>query len=557
MDTQLDPSIIALTKAIGHQESGGDYNKIGDNGHSKGAYQWNNANRKLSEGEVPENFRSYAAEVGVDGNDFSPENQDRVAYKTVEKWGKQGLTPAQIASKWNSGKPDEYKTAKPGYNAAQGVNYDVKAYVDHVSRYYDEFSRQGQNQAQVAQPDPALQREPSLGPNETLKNELYRRRNEIKNIQGSDITGAEKVLQQGGQVAGLAGSLANRTISAVTPDIIEKPVAQVLQGAAGVIAQHPVAKFASKEYGKFKEANPRAAKNVESVASIGSLIPEAGALAETYQLGKGLIKGVAKPVARGIGIKTAQELDPVVNLVTPELSTKETITAIKKGQTQKTGLLGKITVKQTEPTEIANAVRKVVDPDATITENVTNVFNALGKEAETLKTRVVAANHPYTFKELNSRINKLEKPILITSDATLNNAYNKVRNAAMQIAKNEGGTVADLLESRKKFDNFVNDQFPNLYTSEKLTPMKKAITDIRKEMNKFAGDNLPKGFGFQDSLDLQSTFYDAIDNMSPKAVKEIGTNAVGRTLEKVPNVVKDTVKASAVGGVLKGLGIFR
>lgn len=138
MDNTLDPSIIALTKAIGHQESGGDYTKVGDNGHSVGAYQWNNPT-PLKKGEVPKNFTSYASDVGADGSDFSPENQDRVAYKTVEKWGKEGLTPAQIASKWNSGSPDAYKTAKPGYNAEQGVNYDVKSYVDNVAKYYQQY----------------------------------------------------------------------------------------------------------------------------------------------------------------------------------------------------------------------------------------------------------------------------------------------------------------------------------------------------------------------------------------------------------------------------------
>lgn len=137
---QLDPSIIALTKAIGRQESGGDYNRIGDNGHSKGAYQWNNSKAKLAPDEIPTNFRDFASQIGADANDFSPANQDRVAYKTIEKWGKEGLTPAQIASRWNSGKADAYKTAQPGYNAEQGVKHDVKGYVDSVSKYYQEYT---------------------------------------------------------------------------------------------------------------------------------------------------------------------------------------------------------------------------------------------------------------------------------------------------------------------------------------------------------------------------------------------------------------------------------
>ena len=77
----LDPSVVALTKAIGHQESGGDYNKVGDNGHSAGAYQWNNPT-PLAKGQIPKNFASFASEVGADPNDFSPTNQDKVAYQT-------------------------------------------------------------------------------------------------------------------------------------------------------------------------------------------------------------------------------------------------------------------------------------------------------------------------------------------------------------------------------------------------------------------------------------------------------------------------------------------
>lgn len=141
---KLDPSVIALTKALGRQESGGDYNKIGDNGHSAGAYQWNNPT-PLQSGQIPENFKSFASEVGANPNDFSPGNQDKVAYTIVQKWGIPiaqgglGLSPAEIASKWNSGDPQAYKTQKAGYNASQGVNYDTAGYVNNVSKYYQQY----------------------------------------------------------------------------------------------------------------------------------------------------------------------------------------------------------------------------------------------------------------------------------------------------------------------------------------------------------------------------------------------------------------------------------
>ncbi len=151
MDSQqLDPTVVALTKALGKRESKGNYTSIGDNGHSAGAYQWNNPT-PLRHGEIPVNFKSEATEVGADPNDFSPANQDKVAYSIVHKWGTPtaqgglGLKPAEIASKWNSGNPHAYKTQKPGYNAAQGVSYDTGSYVNDVSKYYQEYLGSNQN----------------------------------------------------------------------------------------------------------------------------------------------------------------------------------------------------------------------------------------------------------------------------------------------------------------------------------------------------------------------------------------------------------------------------
>lgn len=135
---QLDPSVVALAKAIGKKESNGNYNAVGDNGHSAGAYQWNN-DTPLQQGQIPKNFIQFAQEVGADPSDFSPRNQDMVAYKTIQKWGKEGLTPAQIASRWNSGDPNAYTRNSSGYNKKQGVSYDVNQYVDEVGRNFNQY----------------------------------------------------------------------------------------------------------------------------------------------------------------------------------------------------------------------------------------------------------------------------------------------------------------------------------------------------------------------------------------------------------------------------------
>ena len=101
---QLDPKIVKVLRAIRTIESDGDYNAIGDNGTSAGAFQWNNGKTKLAAGQVPANFQRDAREVGGDINDFSKANQNKVAYYKIKKLKDEGKTPEEIAALWNGAK---------------------------------------------------------------------------------------------------------------------------------------------------------------------------------------------------------------------------------------------------------------------------------------------------------------------------------------------------------------------------------------------------------------------------------------------------------------------
>lgn len=124
--TQLDPTAATLTRAIRQVESGGDYNVSGDAGTSKGAYQFNG-----------NNFKNWAKEQGQNPEDFSPTNQDKVAYTRVKNLLAKGYTQSQVASIWNSGNPDPNSTGK-GHNAKLGVDYDVPSYVSKVQQAYQQ-----------------------------------------------------------------------------------------------------------------------------------------------------------------------------------------------------------------------------------------------------------------------------------------------------------------------------------------------------------------------------------------------------------------------------------
>lgn len=191
--TLLDAGVVNLSKAIRQQESGGNYNAIGDNGTSHGAYQWQ-----------PGNFASAAKQYGLDPTDFSPTNQDKVAYAQISHYKEQGLLPEQIASMWNSGKPDP--TGNVGTKKINGkdVSFDTPAYVSKVMSHFQQFKTEnpGQPQAQdllsqtVAQPQEA----PSIGG--FGKNVVQSGANFLGNIANAALHPIQTVQNIGGAAVG-------------------------------------------------------------------------------------------------------------------------------------------------------------------------------------------------------------------------------------------------------------------------------------------------------------------------------------------------------------------
>jgi hypothetical protein len=130
---QLDPSVVALAKAIGMTESKGNYNARGKSGEF-GAYQytaptWQQDSIKYLGQAVPL-------------EQATPAQQDEVAYKKIQDLGKQGFNPSQIASIWNSGKPDwEGNVGTNSY----GVHFDTPQYVKSVGDAYQQIMQGNQN----------------------------------------------------------------------------------------------------------------------------------------------------------------------------------------------------------------------------------------------------------------------------------------------------------------------------------------------------------------------------------------------------------------------------
>jgi hypothetical protein len=99
--TNLDPDVVKLSKAI-RQTEGGNFDATNPDagGWSVGAYQWHGKD----EAGARQHFQAEASQFGLDPHDFSPVNQDKVAYAKMKAWKDKGYHAGEIAAMWNGAK---------------------------------------------------------------------------------------------------------------------------------------------------------------------------------------------------------------------------------------------------------------------------------------------------------------------------------------------------------------------------------------------------------------------------------------------------------------------
>jgi hypothetical protein len=111
---------------------------------------------------------------------------------------------------------------------------------------------------------------------------------------------------------------------------------------------------------------------------------------------------------------------------------------------------------------------------------------------ETDKLIDIVKDQPYTFttKDVVSRMNNIEKPISLRG-TDLEKQYNAVKKVFSDMIDAEPNKNAStLLKIRKDFDALISKEFPNLYKSDTLTPLKIAITKLRKIPNEMLNETI-------------------------------------------------------------------
>lgn len=286
--TELDAGVVNLAKAIRQRESGGDYNAVGDAGTSKGAYQWQ-----------PGNFQAGATQYGLDPKDFSPTNQDKVAYYQVKALKDKGYTPEQVAASWNAGegklKNDAWKQ-NVGTTTINGqqVKYDTPGYVNEVVKNFQQLkggnggynptpysNAQGNNPGAInftsSTPPAPTETAPSLIPNlgeigTGLSTGLASRVKDFGGalqplMKGDVVSGA---LQGAGAIAGGIGDIANAGLSLI-PGV--QGAEKLLGSGVKAVLNTQTGKDMATAFSNFAQENPTIAKDIGAGVNVLAAIP--------------------------------------------------------------------------------------------------------------------------------------------------------------------------------------------------------------------------------------------------------------------------------------------
>lgn len=547
--TTVDKDALNLSRSIGLAETGQsgkpNYNAVGKSGE-KGAYQW-----------MPGNFESQAKEAGLDPNDFSPQNQDKVAYYHVKQLKDEGLQPWEIASKWNSGSTTNWQNHN-GTNS-QGVGYNTPQYVASVKQHYLQMSGES-GLGDVPSPQLGGQNSFLGDVGQTLTKAGTRISDAIGQTASGQINPVSGLIHGLGGAAGAVGGLTNNVLEH-TPLVgtVYKGAENLIGKGVGALAKTNAGQGLISNYQGFAQAHPELAGDISSGVDIASAVP----------LLKGL--GLAKGAVTG-GIETALRggTDAALETVAPKLSAKEAADALVKRGTVQKGLLRETQIApDTRMQDIAQTVEKNVpkfNPAKPLVKNIAETQSAVDDLKASLKADVAkeGAGKIYPPNELIARLKKIEIPDLIASDTTLNNVYGRLINRVEGIAEAQGGKVENLPDILGDFDKMVKRQYPNLYNSDTLTPLRQGVKDIREEIKTFAEEKMPS-VGLKDRMLTVHKLLTAMENMAEKATsggaKEIGTNALTRLAGRHP-VIKGLVKTGAkyaaegtgIGTALRVLG---
>lgn len=355
---------------------------------------------------------------------------------------------------------------------------------------------------------------------------------QIAGQQGDVQTGLQTVGAGAGLIKGAASSIFKRTGMDKVTDVVKNKLLEQIPGytqaiqAKDVIANLPLVKQSwstikdklGAVFNDIAQKHPAAIADIEALMNVGEVVGTAAMGVEAVGMVKGVARempGVAEKELKSLAEETMGVSDKKARISSLEQTGAKTKTGEPIGGVKQT-LLGGIKQETTEADLLrAKDVKGIVKVGASPVDNLTNLNKEISRISEkevAPSLEKVGANKPTDVTKINERLSKIEKPDIIKSDATLDKTYELVRNRMIEQIKKFPPTLKGLWDARKEFDKVIEEQFGDVaFDSEKNTAIKRAVKDMRRDVNDIIGEVDPT---FKPQMDKLSNLYDARYNLA-------------------------------------------
>lgn len=276
--------------------------------------------------------------------------------------------------------------------------------------------------------------------------------------------------------------------------------------------------------------HPNASKDLQAVMDIAGLLGTGESklmnkpLSEISQGAKSTLETIPSKV-KGVFAKSPEaSLDKVLESVSPKLSKAEEIAAKASGRGTTEGKLFKKTViqPQARDLEMAQYAQEAgVNGKEAFDEQIAKMKYSQKNSFDKVRSGLEKSDAIWNQNELKGAMDKVEKPITVKSDATLNRTVNNFKKAALQLAEDANKKHVGLLDVRQGVDELIQREFPkNIYTKD--TPIGQYVRNFRRAINdltesKLPDGKLPTGESIKAEWRKENLLYDAIDNVAEKA----------------------------------------
>lgn len=343
----------------------------------------------------------------------------------------------------------------------------------------------------------------------------------------------------------------------------------------------------------------------------------------TGSLLKAGTKQVTSMAAREAEKKAARATQDLIEIVSPKITPVKGAKDIASGKGVAPSLFKTGRIDQSEVPFVqkaAEAVRGVVKKGKSFIDNVNSVLGKIEDVSENAVRPFLSQNKvPFHFENLRNKLQLVQPDDVLKADPGAFKTYGEVRERLLQSFYNQlnksGNKLAstdynELWDARKALDSQIQRELGDkIFGTPQFTGVKAAARDMRRAFSEFIVDGLQypgqmervnqlqdfiqvargKGidipnegeavkllqrqFGltageadvaraafFRDSMERMNAMYDAVTNMSPKAVQEIGKTGYQLWMKNHPllkEVLKGGAFATGAGGLFTGASLFK